>query len=63
VLNVEKIIIGGEMMVGDKTVLDAIVGKAKELSFKPSFAATQILVGKLGENAPAIGVALLSNSL
>ncbi len=63
VLNVEKIIIGGEVMFAENTVLDAIIRKAKELSFKPSFAAAQILVGELGENAPAVGIALLSKSL
>lgn len=60
-LNIEKIIIGGEVMHAEHTVLDGIIRKAQELSFKPSFEATQIVAGELGSEAAAIGVALLSN--
>ena len=35
---------------------------AKELSFKPSFESVDIVAGDLGENASAIGVALLSDT-
>ncbi|MDQ2745883.1 MAG: ROK family protein [Acidobacteriota bacterium] len=59
-LNVEKIIIGGGIMQAETLVLDAIIKRAKELSFKPSFQATQIVSGELGGNAAAIGAALLS---
>ncbi|MEP6904201.1 MAG: ROK family protein [Actinomycetota bacterium] len=60
-LNIEKIVVGGEVMQAEHTVLDAITESARKLSFKPSFEATQILVGELGGNAAAIGVALLSS--
>lgn len=59
-LNVEKVVVGGEVMYGEHTVLDGIIRKAEELSFKPSFAGTKIVAGELRENAPAIGVALLA---
>jgi glucokinase len=61
-LNIERVVIGGEISDADHTMLDAIIARASELSFKPSFEATEIVSGKLGENAAAIGVALLSKS-
>lgn len=60
-LNVEKIIVGGGIMQAENLVLDSIIQRAKELSFAPSFAATQIVSGELGGNAAAVGVALLSS--
>jgi len=62
-LNVEKIVIGGAIMHAEALVLDSIINRARELSFEPSFNSTQILSGELGENASAIGVALLSARL
>ena len=62
-LNVEKIVIGGEVMQAEDVVLPAIIEKARQLSFKPSFQTTQIIPGELGENAAAAGVALLSKTL
>jgi len=59
-LNIEKIVVGGEIMQARHLVLDAIIKRAKELSFPPSFESTQIVEGELGENAAAVGVALLS---
>ena len=62
-LNIEKIVIGGLIMQAEHLVLDSIMRRARELSFTPSFESTQILRGKLKENATAIGAALLSESL
>jgi glucokinase len=62
-LNVEKIVIGGAIMHAEALVLDSIINRARELSFEPSFNSTRILSGELGENASAIGAALLSNRL
>ncbi len=62
-LNVERIVIGGEITDADQTLLDAIISRASELSFKPSFESTTIVPGKLGGNAAALGVALLSKKL
>lgn len=59
-LNIEKIVVGGEIMQAGHFVLDAITRRARELSFAPSFASTEIVEGELGENASAIGVALLA---
>lgn len=59
-LNIEKIVVGGEIMQAKHLVLDAIIQRAKEISFTPSFKTTEIIEGKLGENAAAIGAALLS---
>ena len=60
-LNIESIVIGGEIMQIGHLVLDSIVKRAKELSFAPSFAKTSIVGGQLGHNASAIGAALLAN--
>lgn len=60
-LNIEKIVVGGKIMQAANIVLDAIIYRAKELSFAPSFAATEIVESELGENAAAVGVALLSS--
>ena len=59
-LNVERVIIGGEIMQAKQLVLDAIVTRARELSFKPAFDSTTIVEGELGSAAAAIGAALLS---
>ncbi|MEP6900636.1 MAG: ROK family protein [Actinomycetota bacterium] len=59
-LNIEKIVIGGEIMQAEHLVLDAIIARARKLSFTPSFEATEIVAGELGDDSAAIGVALLS---
>jgi glucokinase len=59
-LNIEKIVIGGEIMEAENLVLDAITHRAQELSFVPGFEATQIVKGELNKLASAAGVALLS---
>jgi len=58
--NIESIVIGGEIMRAGEVVLDAITRRARELSFAPSFNSTHIVAGSLGENAAAIGAALLA---
>jgi len=62
-LNIEKIVIGGEVMQAEEVVLDSIIARARQLSFKPSFETTQIVAGELGDKAAATGAALLSKSL
>jgi glucokinase len=59
-LNIEKIVLGGEIMRTHHTVLDAVARRAKELSFSPSFADVEIVAGELGEYAAAAGAALLA---
>lgn len=60
-LNIEKIVIGGEIMQAEHFVLDAIIHRARELSFAPSFEKARIAGGQLGENAAAVGAALLAS--
>jgi glucokinase len=62
-LNIEKIVIGGEIMHAGHLVLDAIVRRARELSFGPSFDNAEIVECELGENAAAVGVALIANEI
>lgn len=59
-LNIEKIIVGGEIMQAENVVLDAIIRRAREIAFAPSFEMTEIVEGELGETASAIGAAFLS---
>lgn len=61
-LNIEKIVVGGKILEAEEVVLEAITERAKELSFAPSFETVEIVRGKLGENAAAIGAAILSDS-
>ena len=60
-LNIERIVVGGEIMEAGQVVLDSIIRRARELSFTPSFNSTKIAAGELGQNATAIGAALLAN--
>lgn len=60
-LNIEKIVIGGEIMHAGHLVLDAVIRRARELSFGPSFENADIAAGELGEDAAAIGAALIAN--
>ena len=62
-LNIEKIVIGGEIMTAKHLVLDGIIERSKELSFRPSFNSTKIVEGELGENAAAAGAALLTGQM
>ncbi len=60
-LNIEKVVVSGEILNAKEIVLDAMIQRAEELSFLPSFRTVEIVEGSLGENASAIGVALLSD--
>ncbi|HEX8287569.1 MAG TPA: ROK family protein [Pyrinomonadaceae bacterium] len=60
-LNIERIVVGGEIMEAEHLVLDAIIARARDLSFAPSFETARIVEGALGENASAVGVAILAN--
>ncbi len=61
-LNVEKIVIGGEIMQARGVVLDAVIERAHEFSFRSSFETTSIVEGALGGDAGAVGAALLARS-
>jgi len=58
-LNIERIVIGGEIVRAKHLVLHAIIQRAHELSFRPAFDSTTIVEGELGPDAAAIGAALL----
>ena len=60
-LNIERIIVGGEAMDDEGFLLNAIIERSKELSFEPAFETTQILAGELKDLASATGAALLAN--
>lgn len=62
-LNLETIVLGGELMEAGNFVLDAVISRARELSFGPSFASTRIVPGALGRNAAAAGVALIAREV
>ncbi|MEP6945500.1 MAG: ROK family protein [Acidobacteriota bacterium] len=59
-LNIERIVIGGEIIGGQHIILESIIDRARELSFAPSFASTVIAASELGANAAAAGAALLA---
>lgn len=61
-LNIEKIVIGGEIMKAGDLVLESIKSRARELSFAPNFKSTEIVRGQLGDQAPAIGAAMLARN-
>lgn len=61
-LNIEMIVIGGEVMEADHIVLNAAIERARELAYSPSFDSTEIIKGELGNNAAAIGAGLLAFS-
>jgi len=60
-LNIERVVVGGEIMRAADVVLDGIIRRARELSFSPSFNSTTIVAGEPNENAAAIGAAFLSS--
>ncbi len=62
-LNPEKIVVGGEIMQAKHLVLDAIIDRARELAFAPSFDATEIVEAELGADSAAVGAALLSGEV
>lgn len=61
-LNIEKIIVGGEIMQAGDIVLESMKNRARELSFSSNFNSTEIVQGDLGDLASAIGVAMLAKT-
>jgi glucokinase len=59
-LNIETIVIGGEVMEAGKLILDPIIHEAKRRAFQPCFESTRIVTGTLGGDAASIGVAMLA---
>jgi len=61
-LNVPTIVLGGHTMLAGDALLDSIVRTAREFSFRPAFESTRIVIGELGDDAAAVGAALLARS-
>jgi glucokinase len=59
-LNVDRIVLGGFAADAGELLLGPIKARAREASFGPSFSDVTFVSGELGENAAAIGAALLS---
>ena len=59
-LNIEKIVIGGEIMKARHLVLDAIIARSRDLSFPKAFESTEIVQAEIGNEAAAAGAALLA---
>ena len=59
-LNIERIVIGGEIVRAKHLVIDSVIHRAHELSFRPAFESTTIVEGSLGSDAAAVGAALLA---
>lgn len=59
-LNIETIVVGGDITEAGEFVIEAVTTRARELSFSRAFEKTRIVAGSIGENASAIGAAMLS---
>ena len=59
-LNIECIVLGGGVMDAGDLILKPIIQEAKRRAFQPCFEATRIVAGTLGNDASAIGAALLA---
>src|SRR5206468_12785316 len=59
-LNIERIVLGGGVMQAGDLILKPIIEEAKRRAFQPCFEATRIVAGTLGNDASAIGAALLA---
>lgn len=61
-LDVERIVIGGDAVKPESVILDAIVRRARECSAARLFESTDIVVSQLDEYAAAAGAALLARN-
>jgi glucokinase len=59
-LNLERIVLGGDVMEAGELILKSIIHEAGRRAFPPSFEATQIVASALGTDAVFIGAALLA---
>lgn len=59
-LNIERIVIGGDVMAAGDLMLQPIISEAARRSFQPSFEATRILSAQLQQDAAPIGAAMLA---
>jgi len=59
-LNVEKVVLAGEVIRGGRFVIEAVIDRARECTSARTFNSTEIVLSELDENATAIGAALLA---
>jgi len=59
-LNIERIVLGGEVMEAGELILEPIIREAGRRAFQPCFEATQIVAAALGTDAVSIGAAMLA---
>ena len=59
-LNPERIVLGGGVMDAGDLILKPIIQETKRRAFQPCFEATQILAATLGDDAVAVGAAMLA---
>lgn len=59
-LNIECIVLGGGVMDAGDLLLNPVIQEAKRRAFQPCFEATRIAAATLGQDASAIGAALLA---
>jgi len=59
-LNIERIVLGGDVMDAGPLILNPIIQEVKRRAFLRCFEATEIVAAKLGADAAPIGVALLA---
>ncbi len=59
-LNVEKVVLAGEVIRGGRFVIEAVIDRARECTSARTFNSTEIVLSELDENATAIGAALIA---
>ncbi|PYS86575.1 MAG: hypothetical protein DMF62_15490 [Acidobacteria bacterium] len=59
-LNVEKVVLAGEVIRGGRFVIEAVIDRARECTSPRTFNSTEIVLSELDENATAIGAALIA---
>ena len=59
-LNVDLVVIGGDVMEAGSVLLNPIIEHTSRRAFKPSFDACRIVAAELGKNSGVVGAALLA---
>src|SRR5436190_2503965 len=59
-LNVEKVVLAGEVIRGGRFVIEAVIDRARDCTSPLAFNATDIVLSELDENATRIGAALIA---
>jgi glucokinase len=62
-LNIERIVLGGEVMDAGDLILQPIIREAERRAFQPCFESTTIVAAALGVDAVCIGAAMLARDI